>query len=136
MPLVKVNLIMVLLAAIVSMIIGYLWYHPKLFGKRWMELTGNTENSMKNMDTNTKLAYLSSFVAALITAFFLGVFVDLAGAITIATGALVGLAIWTGFVVTVGITNKVFHNQPTELFLINNIYHLVSFVVMGIIVTL
>ncbi len=35
-----VNYLAVLVAAIVGMVVGFIWYSPKVFGKMWMKLSG------------------------------------------------------------------------------------------------
>ena len=41
-----INLMAVLLAALISYIIGWAWYSQSLFGKQWMKLTGVTQKDM------------------------------------------------------------------------------------------
>ena len=65
----EVNLLAVLVAGIVPMIVGFLWYGP-LFGKRWLELMETTaEEIQKNF--NPLKTHGASFVLALVTAFIL-----------------------------------------------------------------
>lgn len=47
MPEVNINYLAVLIAAIVSMIVGGLWYSPILFGKMWTKAMGWNEETMK-----------------------------------------------------------------------------------------
>ena len=42
-----VNYLAVLVAAIVSMVIGGLWYSPLLFGNVWMKLSGITQKDVE-----------------------------------------------------------------------------------------
>ncbi len=65
----EVNLLAVLVAGIVPMIVGFLWY-GQLFGKRWLELMETTaEEIQKNF--NPWKTHGASFVLALVTAFIL-----------------------------------------------------------------
>lgn len=43
----NVNWIAVAVAAASTVIIGFVWYHPKTFGNAWMESVGLTEERMK-----------------------------------------------------------------------------------------
>lgn len=36
------------LAGVVSLILGFVWYHPKVFGTAWMEEVGLSEEQVKN----------------------------------------------------------------------------------------
>ena len=65
----EVNWLAVLVAGIVPMIVGFLWYGP-LFSKRWLELMETTaEEIQKNF--NPLKTHGASFVLALVTAFIL-----------------------------------------------------------------
>lgn len=58
------NLGVVALAAIVPMIVGFLYYNPKTMGNLWMKLSGMTEEKIKegNMPLIYGLAYFLSFL--------------------------------------------------------------------------
>lgn len=62
-----VNLFAVLVAGVVPMVIGALWYGP-IFGKRWMALMETTEEELRE-GFNPFKTYGVSFVLALVTAF-------------------------------------------------------------------
>ena len=64
-----VNLLAVLVAGIVPMVIGALWYGP-IFGKRWMALMETTPEEIRE-GFNPLKTYGVSFVLALITAYML-----------------------------------------------------------------
>lgn len=65
----KPNLIVLLIAAIVPMVVGFLWYGPILFQNIWMKESGVTEEKMKS--GNMALIFGLSFVCSLLIAFFL-----------------------------------------------------------------
>jgi hypothetical protein len=55
------------IAAIIPMIMGMIWYNPKLFGKAWMESIGATQESLQkgfNPALTFSLAYVLSFFLA------------------------------------------------------------------------
>ena len=61
-----VNFIVLLIAAIVPLIMGFIWYHPKVFGTAWMREAEMTDEKMKsvNMGKILSLAFLFSFILA------------------------------------------------------------------------
>ena len=65
----EVNLLAVLVAGIVPMLIGSLWYGP-LFGKRWMALMEMTADEIQE-GFNPVKTYGVSFLLSLVTAFVL-----------------------------------------------------------------
>ncbi len=54
------------LAGLIPMVLGFVWYHPKVFGAAWMKSLGFTEESLKegNMAVTMGVATLISFVLA------------------------------------------------------------------------
>lgn len=61
------NWIAVLVAALVPTVVGFIWYHPKVFGTAWMKAAGMTEEKMKggNMALIFGLAFVLSFLASM-----------------------------------------------------------------------
>jgi hypothetical protein len=125
---IPINWWAVLVAAIVRMAIGALWYSPLLFGPRWMALTNCTEADMK---ARMPRLLVFDFITSLIMAFVLLHAVYYAGARTLATGAAVGFFNWLGFIATVTFGLTIYEKRAWPLFLIANGFQLVSLLVMG-----
>ena len=124
----------VLVAAVATMVIGFLWYSPILFARPWMRLMGcDPEDKAKlaEMQKGAGKLYGITFVATLISAVVLAKIIDLTSVITVFYGMKVGFAIWLGFVAPVQLTGTLFSKQPTKLFLINTGYQLVCYLAMG-----
>ena len=66
------NFLAILVAAVVPMVLGFLWYNPALFGNAWMRESGMTEEKMKsgNMGVIFGVSFLLSIVLAFFTQFF------------------------------------------------------------------
>ena len=62
----EINFTVIALTALVPLIMGFIWYHPKAFGNAWMRVAGVTEESMKssNMALIFGLTYIFSFFLA------------------------------------------------------------------------
>ena len=60
------NFIPLLVAALVPMVVGFIWYNPKTLGNTWMKAAGLSEEQLKggNMALIFSLSYLLSFLAA------------------------------------------------------------------------
>ena len=133
-----VNLMAVLVAAIATMIIGFLWYSPLLFARPWMILMGydpDDKAKLQKMQKSTGKLYGIAFIASLISAFVLGKIIAVTTVNRIPYGLKIGFAIWLGFVMTVQLTDMLFGKKPTKLFLINTVYQLVCYLVMSVIFT-
>lgn len=129
-----VNLWSVLVAAVATMILGFLWYSPLLFARPWMVAMGYDPEDKAKMEEMRKSAgksYAIAFVASLVAAFVLGKIIDVTTVESALYGMKIGFAMWLGFVTTVQLTAKLFGNQPTKLYLINTGYQLVCYLAMG-----
>ena len=63
----EINIVVHLIAALVPMIIGFIWYNPKVFGNAWMTAAGMTEEKMKT--GNMPLIFGLSFVLSIVLSF-------------------------------------------------------------------
>jgi surface polysaccharide O-acyltransferase-like enzyme len=126
-----VNYLAVLVAAILNMIIGALWYSPGLFGKSWMQLAGIKPEDAQKRAGGMQRAYGLMFVASLLIAYALARVLWYAKAGSAGGGAMIGLLAWVGFVATTHGANYLFEGKPFRLYGINTGYSLVSFIVMG-----
>lgn len=138
---VPINLIAVLVAAILTMILGYIWYGP-LFGKPWMRLMGFNMETMKAENNGGKMAkmYIIMFIGALLMAYILaGVHIFASAYLNIGgidSGILAGFMSWLGFAAPVTVNYTLTTNKSWKLWLINGGYYLVSLVMMGIVLAL
>jgi hypothetical protein len=128
------NWLAILVAAISTMVVGFLWYSPLLFAKPWMREMGydlNDKARMEEMKKSAGPAYSGSFVASLVSAFVLALFLHWLKNYTLHFGLVVGFHVWLGFVATVQFTGALFMKQSMKLFAINTGYQLVCYLVMG-----
>ena len=130
----SVNLWSVLVAAIATMAIGFLWYSPILFARPWMVLMGydpDDKAKLAEMQKGAGKLYGISFVASLVVAFMLGKIIFGLAINSALYGLKVGFAVWLGFVAAVQLTDSLFSKKPAKLFLINIGYQLVCYLAMG-----
>jgi hypothetical protein len=134
---IEVNYLGVLLAAVGSMVVGFAWYSPSLFGKQWMKLMGYTTEKLKKEQKEMGKWYSVSFVLSLITAYVLAHVMALSQNFYHNPGVMTGLMTafwsWFGFMMPVQMTGEIFGGKNWGLFAINTSYQLVSLLVMGII---
>jgi hypothetical protein len=134
---IEVNWLAILLAGVSTMVVGFLWYSPKLFGKKWMAYMGYTPESMKEGQRQMAKLYLLSFVASLVTAYILSHVIVLSQYYYeydwVMTGLTSAFFMWLGFVAPVQLTDVLFGGKKWGLFVINTGYQLVSLLVMGVI---
>ena len=129
-----INFWAVLVAAVATMVIGFLWYSPILFARPWMRLMGydpDDKSKLAEMQKGAGKLYAITFVATLVSAVVLAKFVDVTSVNRTLYGMKIGFAVWLGFVATVQLTGALFGKQPIKLFLINTGYQLVCYLAMG-----
>jgi len=135
---VPVNYLAVFVAAIVSMVVGFIWYSPILFAAPWMKLMGYTPESMKKDQQRLGKIYTISFVLSLITAYILSHVMTFSmnyfqGSYSfVSTGVITAFWMWLGFVFPVQMTDALFGGRPGKLIAINTGYQLASLLGMGI----
>lgn len=129
---IPINYLAVLVGALASMVLGFVWYSPQVFGKRWMKLTGLSQEELRK--ESMMRIYIFSFVAALVMAWMLARFIHYAAAFSLISGIKTGVWAWLGFVAPTSLVNYMFQKKPLELYLVDVGYHLVALMAMGAII--
>ncbi len=112
-------------AALLNLIIGFVWYSKWLFGPIWMK-----HQQVKEAKPNGTIL-LSAVVVSLVIAYFLAFFENYLGVTTVSDGMFVGFCLWLGFVATTQIGPVIWEKAPFQLFLIHTGGKLLSFLVMS-----
>lgn len=134
MEIVGIRVLPVFVAALATMVIGFLWYSPILFAKPWMLAMGYDPNDKAKIEQMRKTAgpnYMLAFLASIVSAFVLAKIIQITTVNAALYGMKVAFAVWLGFVTTVQLTAKLFESKPWRLYLINTSYQLVCYLAMG-----
>ncbi|PTX60658.1 uncharacterized protein DUF1761 [Kordia periserrulae] len=134
----NVNWIALAVAALSTLVIGFIWYGP-LFGKAWMKETGITEaQAQKGMPLRFGLSVVLAFVAV----FFIYMVSVVTGGepgdphgqekyLTFGHGAIHGIFVALFIAMPVLATNALFEQKSFKYILINVGYWVVTFAIMG-----
>jgi hypothetical protein len=128
MPEVDINYWIVLVGVVISMVLGFVWYSPGVFGKMWMEALGKKEMKADNS------VFLLMAVAAAVLTYIMIHFAAYAGVVDAASGLATGFWLWLGFVATVGIGKTVFGDKSLKGWMIDNGYTLVQLLLIGLVI--
>jgi len=137
---VPINYLAVVGAAVVAMVLGFLWYGP-LFGKKWIESSGlSTEklNEMKarGMGTTYALMVVSTLIMSYVLSHvlvFASTYMNVSG---ISAGLSTGFWNWLGFVAPVSLGAVLWDGKSWTYWFITAGYYLVSLLLMGVILAL
>ena len=136
---VSMNWLAILVSALIPLIIGSIWYHPKVFGTAWMHTTGITEEKIKKM--SSAKAYIVAVLLSVVLSFYLYINVLIGGPddmrhgqeiyMTFKHGAAHGtfLGIFVGLPILA--TNAIFEMKSAKYIFINVFYWIVSLALMG-----
>ena len=129
----QASLIAIFFAGLSSVLIGFVWYSPMLFGNVFLRLSGVTpemaQAGRKKMPLMAFFALLAAIVVAYVMSFMWPVLVypDWIGAIEF------GVWCWIGFIAPVMLGMVLWEGKPFRLYLIHSIHWLVSLIVMALI---
>lgn len=128
---IQVNFLAVLVAAILDMGLGMLWYSKFVFGKLWMKMIGKTEEEFKETGNTAGVAYVANTLASVVMAFVLAHVVKISGATDYTMAIQTGFWMWLGFVVAGILPAYVFEDRKKGLFLLYIAYKLLSILAMA-----
>ena len=131
----EINYWAVILATLSSMLVGTIWYTPKVFGNYWMKASrvkpsGKASDAVGPIITTVIVSFITAWVlagAAFIAWDFYG------GGFLWAT-IVTAVVLWAGFTAARFITHDAFDQRPSGLTMLNIAHELVTVVVMAIII--
>ncbi|OGL31256.1 hypothetical protein A3F37_02715 [Candidatus Saccharibacteria bacterium RIFCSPHIGHO2_12_FULL_41_12] len=134
---ISVNYLAVFLAAIVSVVVGAVWYSNTVLGQTWRKLVRLTG---EDIEDNTLSANIKAFAMSLLSAFILFNITFLYHQYFNSSwmSASLGTAfwVWLGFIVTSHVTHDTFRKRDFRLTTISLGHHLMEFLAMGLVIGL
>lgn len=128
----NINYLATALAAFAYMGIGALWFSKALFGVPWAKEVGKNVSDLKI--SNNKKGLIFPAIGSISGAYFLAVLVKSTGIEGIGMSVVLGLIIGIAFIGTALMSNYYFMGRTKRHFVIDTGYHVVAFVIMGLII--
>jgi len=129
----NMNWLSILIATLIPMVLGFIYYHPKVFGNAWMASLGITPETAKK--ANMTLVFGLSFVMAFLLSLFVLYNVDgpsQEGSYdSFKHGAAHGLILSFFVAMPIMVTNGLFEQKSFKNLLINLGYWTITLVLMG-----
>ena len=107
----------VLIAALVNLVIGFVWYSRYLFGKK--------------KESGGRLSLLWNGLVAILSAYILAFFEVSFSVTTVSDGMFVGFLVWIGFVATTQIYAVIWSKMSFKHFLVHTGCQLLAYLAMG-----
>ena len=126
-----INWLAVLVAAVVRMILGAVWFSPPVLLKPWLAAAGVSEAEMK---ARFPKALAADIVGSLLMSYGLARLFSYAGAKGVGFGVALGFLVWVSFIAVTTFSAMLYERRPFRLWLIGNGYQLVALIVMGAII--
>lgn len=131
----EINYIAVVLATLSSMVIGSIWYTPRVFGNYWMKKAGITPSgNAKDALRPILVTVLVSFITSWVLAGAAYISYDFYGGSFLVNSVVTGIVLWGGFTAARFITHDAFDGRPTGLTVLNVAHEFVTILVMALIV--
>ncbi len=134
---IPINWWAVIVATIVNVVLGSLWYGP-IFGKAWMKMMNiNPEAMTEDQKKGMWKSYTIMIIGSLLMTFVLLHSIVYGVAFThtsgVSAGLMAGFWNWLGFIAPVTVGSVLWEGKSWKLWILNAGYYLVALLLMGMI---
>ena len=132
-----INFWAVLVATLSTMVVGTVWYTPKVFGNYWMRTAKvSPSGDAKDAVRPILLTLVVSFVSAWVLAGSAAIAHEFYGGSFLANTFITGTILWAGFTAARFVTHDAFEGRPAGLTVLNCAHELVTVLVMCLVIGL
>ena len=128
-----INWLSIVISALIPMLVGFVYYHEKVFGNAWMQSLGITKEHAKN--ANMPLIFGVTFIMSVFLSFFMLFNVDGMGQEgrydTFQHGMAHGMIVCLMVATPIMVINGLFEMKKWKNLLINIGYWLITLMLMG-----
>ena len=124
--LVDINYWAVVVATLSTMVVGSIWYTPKVFGNYWMRVAKVDDSGDRSAVAAIVVTLIVSFISAWVLALATQVAWTALGGNYLFVALITGLVLWAGFTAARFITHDAFEGRPAGLTILNIAHELVT----------
>ncbi|MBE0008569.1 MULTISPECIES: DUF1761 domain-containing protein [unclassified Arthrobacter] len=133
----EINIWAVLVATLSTMVVGTVWYTPKVFGNYWMrvakvDVSGDSKDAIRPI----LITLVVSLISAWVLAGGAAIAQDFYGGNFLLNTLITAVILWAGFTASRFITHDAFEGRPAGLTVLNCAHELVTYLVMALIIGL
>lgn len=122
-----VNIWAVIVCTIINMVLGMIWYSPKVLGTIWAKEHGFDLDQLKAGPWHI----IGGFIVAFIFAYVLNMMIHSFGIVGIGNGIALGFFIWLGFIATTHFSGVLWAKKPFIVYFIDVGFKLLVLIVIG-----
>lgn len=132
-----INIWAVLVATLSTLVVGSVWYTPRVFGTWWMEAAKVDRAKAEAAGIRPILVtVVVSFVSAWVLAGATSIAHEFYDGTFLVDALVTGVFLWAGFTAARMITHDAFEGRPGRLTLLNVAHELVTVLVMALVIGL
>lgn len=133
----EINIWAVLVATLSTMVVGTIWYTPRVFGNYWMriakvDVSGDSKDAIRPI----LITLVVSLISAWVLAGGAAIAQDFYGGNFLLNTLITAVILWAGFTASRFITHDAFEGRPAGLTVLNCAHELVTYLVMALIIGL
>ena len=122
-------------AALSVIVVGYVWYHPYVFGTMWMRAVNLSPEMAERNKRHTLSFMVFAFVSGLALAFVMRVFLGALEISSTSSALLLALLAWLGFFLPTSVAHVTWEERPLSLYLIDSFYWLAIFLTVALVLS-
>lgn len=133
---VQVNILAIIVASIVNIVVGMLWFSPMILGKQWMKLVNKRESDVHMTTTEILFTIVNAILISTGINSVLQYSLMLSGLDKFPNAIATSFMITLTFVATTLFNSVIFERTRKKLFLINLSHNFVTYLLMCLVLTL
>ncbi len=127
-----VNIWAVIVCTIINVVLGMIWYSPKVLGTIWAKENGFDLSQLKP----SLLHYVGGIIVAFILCFVLNMMIHTFGIVGMGNGIALGFFLWLGFIATTHFSGVIWAKKPFVAYFIDTGFLLLNLIVISAIMTI
>lgn len=130
MPFTDISIWPIIIATLVTMVLGAIWYSPFFLGCTWSE----SHNFDKSQLKPSALEYLGTFVTTFIMVWVFAGLLNWLELNSLDSALKLAFLIWLGFITTTHFSGVIWARKPITAYLIDTVYHLLMLLIITFII--
>ncbi len=124
----RMNHIAVIILVILHQTLGFIWYVPAVFGKKWLYYIGKTA---EDINPANPVPYAVSILTSIVLCYMIALLFQMLQVKSVLSGIALSIGLWFSFLFLPTATHASFSGKPSGLVFISTGIVLVQFILTG-----